>query len=207
MQVAPLPRRLGALAIDVAAALLTIAAVVAGVIAAVKVRPRPPADPDRFVRFWSGPWIKGLGLVSIVGCRNLRTPGQRVMGLRRVDARTGGPVTMRSAIIREQSTTMMRALITAATEPMREREQARLRTLMPQLTEMQRAHPDNPEARERAATALYAEHQINPLSSCLPVLLAAVIPALPALWTRRRQTPAERLAGVVVVSERPARSR
>jgi membrane protein insertase Oxa1/YidC/SpoIIIJ len=47
----------------------------------------------------------------------------------------------------------------------------------------------------------YKEHNVNPLGSCLPELIAAVGPSLPALWTPRHQTLPERLAGIVTVRD------
>ncbi|HWF34059.1 MAG TPA: RDD family protein [Solirubrobacteraceae bacterium] len=49
-------------------------------------------------------WERALPLVSLISAaptRNMRSPGFRLLHLRRVDARTGGPVTIRSAVARE----------------------------------------------------------------------------------------------------------
>ena len=43
--------------------------------------------------------------------------------------------------------------------------------LQPKLKEVQNKHKDDKEAQAKAMMALYAEHKVNPLSSCLPLLI------------------------------------
>ncbi len=65
---------------------------------------RSADDGDEFQRWLSTPQLawgfRVFGLVSEVAMRNSRSPGARIVGIRRADARTGGPVTVRSALIR-----------------------------------------------------------------------------------------------------------
>ncbi|MBV9820319.1 MAG: hypothetical protein JOZ07_18460 [Solirubrobacterales bacterium] len=69
-------------------------------IAAAGAAPEPEAaggrrlTPARGFRFG----LQALGLVAAVAARNWRGPGQRLLGIRRIDARTQGPVTVRSAL-------------------------------------------------------------------------------------------------------------
>jgi hypothetical protein len=175
-----------------------------GMVAAIVValrRPWKKQQPDlqRMRRFWRQPWIQGLGLVRIVGFRNVRTPGQRLMGIRRADARSGGPVSPPRAIAREWWSSMMRTLLTQLVDPLERRGQARFQALQPQLTAIQQQHRDDEVTRDRAVMDFYKEHNINPLHSCLQALVAAIAPDLPAFWTRRHQTLPEQLAGIVVV--------
>src|SRR3989338_3724778 len=58
--------------------------------------------------------------------------------------------------------------------------QKALQTLQPQLKKLQEQHKNNKEELSKALMALYKEHKVNPLSSCLPVL--AQIPLLIALY-------------------------
>ena len=52
--------------------------------------------------------------------------------------------------------------------------------LQPKLNEIREKHKDNKEAQAKATMALYKEHKINPLSSCLPLLIQ--LPILIALY-------------------------
>jgi hypothetical protein len=202
VEIAPLSRRVGALAIDVLVGLSLFIGMVAAIVVAL-VRPWKRQQPElqRMRRFWRQPWIQGLGLARIVGFRNVRSPGQRLMGIRRADARSGGPVSAPSAIVREWSSSMMRTLLTQLVDPLQRRGQARLQALQPQLTAIQQQHMDDEVSRDRAVMDFYKKHNINPLHSCLPALVAAIAPDLPAFWTRRHQTLPEQLAGIVVVRD------
>ncbi|MBV9606052.1 MAG: RDD family protein [Solirubrobacterales bacterium] len=104
LRIAPLRRRAVAAAIDVLVCLPPVAGVVGlGVYLAYRFRGRDeegdmPRLPDPSRR-----WQVLLSLATIASAvrwRNTRGVGARVMGLRRVDVRTGGPVSVRSALIR-----------------------------------------------------------------------------------------------------------
>ncbi len=43
--------------------------------------------------------------------------------------------------------------------------------LQPKLDEIRKKHKDNPDELNRAMIALYQEHNVNPLSGCLPILI------------------------------------
>ncbi len=51
------------------------------------------------------------------------------------------------------------------------KSQKAMNDLQPKLNEMREKHKDNKEAQAKAMMELYKEHKINPLSSCLPLLL------------------------------------
>jgi hypothetical protein len=201
MRTAPLSRRFGALAIDMLVGLSVFAGMIAAIVAFTRPSKKHQPDLQRMRRFWTQPWIQGLGLVRIVGFRNVRSPGQRLMGIRPADAHSGGPVSVQSAIVREWSSSTMRMLLTQLVRPLQERGEARSQELQPKLRAIQRQHQDDVETQERALMDVYKEHDINPLRSCLPELLAAVAPYLPALWTRRHQR-CERVPECWVVAER-----
>lgn len=55
--------------------------------------------------------------------------------------------------------------------------QKSLQNLQPKLEEIKRAHADNKEAASRAMMDLYKQEKVNPLSSCLPLLIQ-----LPFFW-------------------------
>ena len=51
------------------------------------------------------------------------------------------------------------------------KSQKAMNELQPKLNELREKHKDNKEAQAKAMMDLYKEHKINPLSSCLPLLL------------------------------------
>lgn len=58
--------------------------------------------------------------------------------------------------------------------------QKAMQDLQPKLTELREKHKDNREAQAKAMMDLYREHKINPLASCLPLLIQ--LPILFALY-------------------------
>src|SRR3989344_455659 len=60
------------------------------------------------------------------------------------------------------------------------KSQSAMNALQPKLTELREKHKDNKEAQAKAMMDLYKEHKINPLSSCLPLLIQ--LPILIALY-------------------------
>lgn len=58
--------------------------------------------------------------------------------------------------------------------------QKTMSALQPKMSELKEKHKDDREAQAKAMMELYKEHQINPLSSCLPVLIQ--LPILIALY-------------------------
>jgi uncharacterized RDD family membrane protein YckC len=147
--------------------------------------------------------IEVVGLAFELDSRNARGLGARAMRIRRVDALTGGPVTVRSALIRnwvQRATSAgFRPLAKRASEQSAERMQA----LQPQIEELQRAHADDEAAQQQALMRFYRVHKVNPLGSCAPPLLPFVARSLVVLFSRRRQSLQDRLAGIVWVEEDP----
>lgn len=60
------------------------------------------------------------------------------------------------------------------------KSQKQMNALQPKLNELREQHKDNKEAQAKAMMDLYKEHKINPLGSCLPLLLQ--LPLLIALY-------------------------
>lgn len=60
------------------------------------------------------------------------------------------------------------------------KSQKELQQLQPKLNEVKEKYKDNKEAQTKATLELYKEHKINPLSSCLPLLIQ--LPILIALY-------------------------
>jgi uncharacterized RDD family membrane protein YckC len=133
--------------------------------------------------------------------RDWRSPGQRVVGYRRVDARTGGPVTLRSAIAGQVAGLGWSRL----TRPIRERvirsHGARAEIARRRIEEIKALHTDRERMIEETMR-IYREENV----SCVPTILTscsigALIP-LSALLSPRRQTIMDRLSGTVLVRDR-----
>jgi hypothetical protein len=146
-------------------------------------------------------WGAGAGLA--IANRNLRSPGFRVVGLRRVDARTGGPISARSALIGvlfDQSRQ-------AATRPLfrgrAHRGRDRLAELAPKLKEIEHEYEADPQARRRAVVEFYEANKVNPLAGCGWLVAGAIISQLVlAIAIRNGLTAYDRLTGTIVVSDR-----
>ncbi|OGL77011.1 hypothetical protein A3J43_04030 [Candidatus Uhrbacteria bacterium RIFCSPHIGHO2_12_FULL_54_23] len=65
------------------------------------------------------------------------------------------------------------------------RSQKALQTLQPKLDALKKTHSDNKEALARATMELYKTEKVNPLSSCLPLLIQ--LPVFIALYQVLRQ--------------------
>jgi hypothetical protein len=112
-----------------------------------------------------------------VAMRNTRTPGMRVMHIRRVDARTGGPVTLLSALRRAAFQLAWSAGAKRVTQPMLDRR------------------------KERAAETQSAELRA-PYAGCCGTLLALwALQELPVALTSRRQNLFDWVAGTMVARD------
>ena len=202
LTVAPVPRRLAAGAIDAAVIFLPVLAVSAGAAALhARRRRRAGEDPEPCPAFTvPGRWQTVFGVggeVVQLAALNQRGPGYRALGLRRADVRTGGPVSLRGALIYGAVMVAFRRLTQLGSRPFKRRIEA----ARADFKAVQRAHPDDPKARHEALREVYSRHRVNPATACAPALVGAVVTQAPALWSPLNQTLAERLAGIVVVVE------
>jgi hypothetical protein len=147
--------------------------------------------------------FRGASGALTLTLRNWRTPGKRILGIRRVDARTNGPVGARSAIVgalaQAAITQLMREFNRPAVARAGERSQAATKAI-------QGLHDSRPNAKLAELSPelmrIYIEHRVNPLVTPALLVGEAVLLQLPALRSRRRQTLTERVAGTVVIRER-----
>jgi hypothetical protein len=153
-------------------------------------------------------------LISVPGLsleldgRNRRGVGARAMGIRRVDVRTGGPVTFRAALIRHVVSNGYGLATGRLLRPITQRSYSRMQEFRPALRELQRVHADNPEALQEATSRFYRDHRVNPLASCLwPLLSGVVVRMLPFLLSPLRQSLPDRVARIVVVLDARSPSR
>jgi len=82
------------------------------------------------------------------------------------------------------------------------KSQHAMNVLQPKLTELRERHKDNKEAQAKAMMELYKEHKINPLSSCLPLLIQ--LPILIALYQVFRNGLGNKLTGLYSFVAHPA---
>jgi hypothetical protein len=136
-----------------------------------------------------------------VALRNSRSPGARVLGLRRADARTGGPVSVRSALGHVAVDTASGRMNRRALRPLRQRAEERLKVIEAELAELRRIHAGDDEALRRAMFDLSKRHRATSAGACGRVLLGVVPLYLPALWSARNQTLPDRIAGIIVVRD------
>jgi uncharacterized RDD family membrane protein YckC len=134
--------------------------------------------------------------------RNRRTPGQRLLGIRRVDARTGGPVPLRAVIVRQLWDLGYERLQRPATRRAVRRQTERSAEARRRIEEFRATHAGDTARIQEETMAIYRETG----TSCVQPLLAGVIAGwatpLTALGSPRRQTIADRASGTVIVRER-----
>lgn len=81
------------------------------------------------------------------------------------------------------------------------KSQAQMNLLQPKLNELREKHKDNKEAQAKAMMDLYKEHKVNPLSSCLPLLLQ--LPILIALYQVFSKALANHISGLYSFVQNP----
>jgi hypothetical protein len=204
LKIAPLWRRAVASVID----LFVFVVPVIGVAVAVGVlyaHRRPGGDEESkaprafgLSRRWRLLLAVTLAPLEIRG-RNWRSPGWRVMGLRRVDVRTGGPVSFRSALVRHAFRTAWSEVTSQLLEPWKQRVREGPGTTLADADAARRAHPADGEAQPRAMAEVFRRDRLAPSPGCAAPILLAAVTDLTAVWSPLNQSLPERLAGTVVV--------
>jgi uncharacterized RDD family membrane protein YckC len=148
--------------------------------------------------------VASEGAVATVGLagRNHLTPGKRAMRLRRVDARTCGPLTVRQALTRQVAEKLWSAALTEALRPYNADKLAKFENQQLRLREIQNAHRDDTLRQQQEMTRFYQENK-SPLGFMLPVMLRLLVMPATALFSPRRQSLISRVAGIAVVYEPP----
>ena len=152
---------------------------------------------------------RALALLSfLIGavCEGRRGPGYRAVGLRLVDARTGGKVTPSQKVIRVGSRTAWRVATSSLFPIPKARSLAKNEELQSQLKDARRKHAGNQAELQRALVGIYEQHRVERpfrpvllmLARRLPLLLALDVPAL---WSPLKQRVPDKLAGTAVVVE------
>lgn len=121
--------------------------------------------------------------------------------MRRVDVRTGGPLSARNVLVQQLVVIASGRLRRRLMNPWVTRNKRHLEALRPELAQIRRENADDPEAQRRASKEFYKRHRVSPAASCAPPVLGATVIQAPVLWSPLHQTIPERLAGIVVVQD------
>jgi hypothetical protein len=161
---------------------------------------------ERWTAFTGSPrWQRAGPVVSViwaVGMRNSRSPGMRVMHIRRADAHTGGPVTARAALVSHVVGQAQSRLVKRMAAPRRERHEAQIRAIQDEIDAARRQHPDDSAAQQQAVTAVYRAKGVTPFGACSPAMFApAVLGVAVTIATPRHQAPSHWIAGIVTVRD------
>lgn len=210
LPVAPIRRRLLASLIDLALALVGGILAIGAVTGVITMRGRKDTPGvSSLTRLTSSKRVSNalrvFAFVLNVLLTGRRGPGSRIVGIRLVDARTGGPLSLRQATLRAGLRQGWQFLIRRLTARLGKAEQLKHRDLQSKIEELKRAHEDDHDAFQHAVMEMYKENQVRPYLSCLPALaqlpLGLAIEA-PALWTPLHQGLPDKLAGTIIISDR-----
>jgi RDD family len=204
---ASLPRRAAAGAIDLALISVSGGALfgaAAGVAAATGRSLSRWIDRSTESEVWSHAGVYGaLASLQLTG-RNWRSPGMRAVGIRRVDARTRGPVSVRSAYIGLGLQTANQRISKVLLQPTLARAQARQLAANDEIERMRASRPDH-DAEElwRDGAAIRKRLGARNRTWMLPRMLVRIaVEHLPALFSSSRQTLTQRLTGTADVLDR-----
>ena len=139
-------------------------------------------------------------VVTVLG-RRVRGPGSRVTRIRRVDARTGGPESVRSAVIRALAQLALQQAMQRLNAPARERLAARDAERERVVAQLRATLADDPEALKRAIGAIGLARGRGCLIAMARGQALGWVPRLTALLSPRRRTAIDRLAGVAVIRD------
>lgn len=147
--------------------------------------------------------LETFSLATGLRLRNYRPPTWRLLGLRKVDVRSGGPVTVRSAVIAMAIQRVRKEALGRVLAPGQRRAQERQADAAPRVQGALREHHGDPEAQQEALRAIYEEHGIRPYATARRVALyvaATTLTDVPCLWLTGRSLP-DLVAGTAVVLE------
>jgi hypothetical protein len=143
-----------------------------------------------------------MALGSAVSRRNWQSLGMYLTHIRRQDVRTGGPVTVRSALIRHLAGWGVSRVFSRQVLQRRfKRERARMEALQNDVEEARRQHPDDEPAQYQAVAQVYRAAGVNLTSCCWMPFIPAVINAVVIFYGPRHQSPADWVAGIVTVRD------
>jgi hypothetical protein len=144
----------------------------------------------------------GAGLVAAVRHRNRQSYAQKLMGIRRVDARTGGEIAARAAILHYLVSQLITVPATVVTNRALERRRKRFNAMALEVRQLNREHGDDVTGLLLDAFKLARKHKADPftpisldLGARIAVHLACVL-ALP-----KRQSLPDLVSGIATIKD------
>lgn len=215
LRVAPMRRRVLASMLNALVGILALALTLGGAYAVTSLiggeeklqRARPLKRVTGSV--WGRLALQLCGFVLGVLLTGRQSPGSRIVGIRLVDARTGGPVSRRQAILRVGVRQAWQALTKRSIAPPVRHKPDEVPDLRSEVEALKREHADDQEAFQLAMMRFHEEHKHELGVSCLPLYrrllirlpLAVAIDA-PVLWSPLHQGLPDMLAGTVMIVDR-----
>lgn len=145
-------------------------------------------------------------LIVAVSERNLKSPGGRVMGLRKVELPDGQPISIRAALIQFAAASVQAAVLDRLFKPLERRHRQPLEALKVELSQLRKEHQDDPAALQQATMQLYRDRGVSPFRSCAWTLPRMIVAQTPRTWSPYRLGLSDQLARTVIVFD-PPRSR
>ena len=203
------PRQAAAGAIDLAV-MVTAGGAFLGAMAAVAAAARHSEALHRWIdrmterELWLHPGFTGAFASLQLTGRNWRSPGMRAVGIRRADAHTRGPVSLRSACIALVLQTAEQRISKVLTQPTLARAEARRLAANDEIDRMRASRPDDdPVALMHDAVEIRRRLGASTCTWMLPrMVIRIAVEQLPALGSGSRQTLTQRLAGTADVLDR-----
>jgi hypothetical protein len=149
--------------------------------------------------------LRMLALVLTLRRAESRSLGFRLLGLRLVDAHSGGEPSRRQRLVREIAPRLWQALhqrLLPVRTPSASPAQERVRD---EIAAAHSAHADDQAALQQAVMQVYRDNRVDARVSCLPVLARLPLIAainIPMPWSALAQSPVDWLSGTVVVDRR-----
>jgi hypothetical protein len=140
--------------------------------------------------------------------KNREDAGHKVRGVRvrRVDLRTGGPITLRSALIHYGASAAIDEVTDRVKGEIMSRRGAKIRALYPELDLLRPQYEGDPAGLQRAWKALLREHGLTVFDGVLLVHSVRIaFRLLPVLLTPLHQSLPDLLAGIVTIVDEPGR--
>jgi hypothetical protein len=142
-----------------------------------------------------------IGLVWVIDGRNRRSYGHRVMGIRRVDAANGGPVTVTGVIVHYVASELIRTLVPDESRVAEEQRKERLRAVAPELLALWKNGSGTRLTRSRESLRLLRKHGANPFAPTLrTAAIRLAIHLVPIVIFPRRQSLPDFAAGIVTAT-------
>jgi 60Kd inner membrane protein len=172
---------------------------VAPVLAIERFRSRPDGQHPARRKSFDRAWNATLRWRWCVLQRNAQTEGRRRMGVRCVDARTGGPIGVRRSIALYGYAEAVSWIVVRPLHDRFERNRRQLLELEPEIRRLREHHAGDKQAEQSTLADLYESRNLSPLRGCLP-LLAPMVPQVAMMFASpRHQTLSEWIAGIVWV--------